>query len=238
MPSSNPSQAHSRKRSWGNSEDERAAGRKFLEAILQDDSLRGKVVGSREEARTQFIDKGDIDVPPDVEVVCVQPTKDARKKVVVFVLPEKGEVLQSDLATLKYWVAAWTPYSSARFKRGIKHMGTASNSLLSLRPVTFRYKRELDPADVPQFGLVAEDVEKANPALVIRDSTGKPYGVRYDAVNAMLLNEFLKQHRTVLRQGRVIAQQKRELDALDKRVDGLSARGRPKRSRDRQRISA
>jgi hypothetical protein len=66
-----------------------------------------------------------------------------------------------------------------------------------LRPVTFRYKHELDPDGIPQFGLVAEDVEKVNPDLVARDEQGKPYTVRYEAVNAMLLNEFLKEHRTM-----------------------------------------
>jgi hypothetical protein len=76
-------------------------------------------------------------------------------------------------------------------------MEKASEAILSLRPVTFRYKHELDPQGIPQFGLVAEEVEKVNPALVARDAQGKVYTVRYEAVNAMLLNEFLKEHRTV-----------------------------------------
>jgi hypothetical protein len=87
--------------------------------------------------------------------------------------------------------------SSERFKDGIEPMGKASEALLSLRPVTFRYKKNIDPKGAPQFGLVAEQVEKVNPDLVVRDKEGKPYSVRYDAVNAMLLNEFLKEHRTV-----------------------------------------
>src|ERR1043166_1593933 len=76
-------------------------------------------------------------------------------------------------------------------------MDKASEAILSLKPVTFRYKQELDPNGSPQFGLVAEDVEKVNPDLVARDADGKAYTVRYDAVNAMLLNEFLKEHRKV-----------------------------------------
>jgi uncharacterized coiled-coil protein SlyX len=72
-----------------------------------------------------------------------------------------------------------------------------SEAILALKPVTFRYKQELDPDSVPQFGLVAEDVEKVNPNLVARDEQGKPYTVRYEAVNAMLLNEFLKEHHKV-----------------------------------------
>jgi hypothetical protein len=98
--------------------------------------------------------------------------------------------------------------SSARFKEAIKPMDKASEAILALQPVTFRYKRELDPDGIPQFGLVAEDVEKVNPALVARDEQGKPYTVRYEAVNAMLLNEFLKEHRKVEEQQATIAQLK------------------------------
>src|SRR6266481_941551 len=82
--------------------------------------------------------------------------------------------------------------SSERFKDTIKPMDKASEAILALKPVTFHYKKELDPHGTPQFGLVAEEVEKVNPDLVVRDAGRKPYTVRYDAVNAMLLNEFLK----------------------------------------------
>ena len=85
-------------------------------------------------------------------------------------------------------------------------MGKASETLFLLSPVTFRYKKEMDPQGIPQFGLVAEDVEKANPDLVIRDKDGKPYTVRYDAVNAILLNEFLKEHRKVEKQETTISE--------------------------------
>ena len=98
-----------------------------------------------------------------------------------------------------------TVTSSARFKDEIKPMDKVSEALLALRPVTFRYKPELDPNGIPQFGLVAEEVEKVNPDLVVRDADGKPYTVRYEAVNAMLLNEFLKEHRTVLELKKEIA---------------------------------
>jgi hypothetical protein len=74
-------------------------------------------------------------------------------------------------------------------------MNAASEVLFALKPVTFRYKKEIDAERIPQFGLVAEQVEKVNPDLVVRDEQGKPYAVRYEAVNAMLLNEFLKEHR-------------------------------------------
>ena len=88
-----------------------------------------------------------------------------------------------------------TMTSSKRFKDEIKPMDKASEVLLALKPVTFRYKKEIDPTRTSQFGLVAEDVEKVNPDLIVRDTEGKPNTVRYEAVNAMLLNEFLKEHR-------------------------------------------
>ena len=90
-----------------------------------------------------------------------------------------------------------TVTSSARFKENIQPMDKASEAILSLKPVTFRYKKKLDPEAIPQFGLVAEQVEKVNPELVAYDDDGKPYSVRYEAVNTMLLNEFLKEHRKV-----------------------------------------
>src|ERR1044072_4388714 len=86
-------------------------------------------------------------------------------------------------------------------------MDKLSEAIHALKPVTFRYERELDPEGIPQFGLVAEEVEKVNPDLVARDGEGKVFTVRYEAVNAMLLNEFLKEHRTV-------QQQQKEIDAL------------------------
>ena len=98
--------------------------------------------------------------------------------------------------------------SSARFKEAIKPMDKTSEAILALKPVTFRYKKELDPKSTSQFGLVAEEVEKVNPALITRDAEGKPYAVRYDAVNAMLLNEFLKEHKKVEEQGRELQEQK------------------------------
>jgi hypothetical protein len=99
-----------------------------------------------------------------------------------------------------------TRTSSARFKQDIHSMDKASEAVLALQPVTFRYKHELDPDGIPQFGLVAEQVEKVNPDLVARDAKGEPYTVRYEAVNAMLLNEFLKEHRKVEQQEATITQ--------------------------------
>ena len=107
-----------------------------------------------------------------------------------------------------------TTTSSARFKETIKPMDKASEAILALRPVTFRYKKELDPDAIPQFGLVAEQVEQIDPDLVVHDSDGKPYTVRYEAVNAMLLNEFLKEHRKVEEQDRKVREQEATITQL------------------------
>ena len=106
--------------------------------------------------------------------------------------------------------------SSRRFKDEIKPMGKASEALLALTPVTFHYKKEIDPTGISQFGLVAEEVEKVDPDLVVRDKEGKAYSVRYDQVNAMLLNEFLKEHRRV--EG-----QQAEIDHQDMRISQLKS---------------
>jgi len=107
-----------------------------------------------------------------------------------------------------------TTTSSKRFKEDIKAMGAVSEALFSLKPVTFHYKKEIDPAVTSQLGLVAEDVEKVNPNLVVRDKEGKPYSVRYDQVNAMLLNEFLKEHRAFVEEQRKVEEQQKEIDVL------------------------
>ncbi len=101
-----------------------------------------------------------------------------------------------------------TIMSSRRFKEDIKPMDKTSEAILVLQPVTFRYKKDFDPTGTAQFGLVAEDVAKVNPDLVVRDKEGKPYSVRYDQVNAMLLNEFLKEREKVEDQHETIAQLK------------------------------
>ena len=100
-------------------------------------------------------------------------------------------------------------------------MDDASERLYALQPVTFRYKKEIDPAGTSQLGLVAEEVETVDPNLVVHDKQGKPYSVRYDQVNAMLLNEFLKEHRVSVEEQRkveeleaTVTQQQKQIDAL------------------------
>ena len=120
--------------------------------------------------------------------------------------------------------------SSSRFKDDIKPMERVSEALFALKPVTFHYKKEIDPAGMQQFGLVAEQVEKVNPDLVVRDQEGKPYSVRYEQVNAMLLNEFLKEHRTVQEQKATIAELKSTVEKQEvtnaqqqKQIEALAA---------------
>ena len=113
--------------------------------------------------------------------------------------------------------------SSERFKDEIKPMDKASEAILALNPVTFHYKKELDPDGIPQFGLVAEQVQKVNPDLVARDAEGKVYTVRYEAVNAMLLNEFLKEHKAFIEEQRKVQEQEKTIAELKSGVTALAA---------------
>jgi hypothetical protein len=124
--------------------------------------------------------------------------------------------------------------SSARFKADIKPMGGASESILALQPVTFHYKPEIDAQEIPQFGLLAEDVEKVNPDLVVRDKQGRAYSVRYDQVNAMLLNEFLKAHRKLEQQETMIARQQKQIEALTAGLQKVSTQVELSRSAPRR----
>jgi hypothetical protein len=118
-----------------------------------------------------------------------------------------------------------TASSSQRFKKDIKPMQGTSNSILDLKPVTFHYRS--DKSSTPQFGLIAEEVAKVNPDLVVRDENGEIYTVRYDAVNAMLLNEFLKEHRKVEALQASFAQQQKDFQATvaaqQKQIEALTA---------------
>ena len=120
--------------------------------------------------------------------------------------------------------------SSARFKHEIRPIDTTSETIFALNPVTFRYDQDIDPQATPQFGLIAEEVAKVDPALVLPDKEGKPYSVRYDQVNAMLLNEFLKEHRRnemqesrIQAQEATIAQQQKQIDALTAGLEKVTA---------------
>jgi hypothetical protein len=115
-----------------------------------------------------------------------------------------------------------TMTSSARYKDEIKPMAKASEALFALTPVTFRYKKEIDSAGIQQLGLIAEDVEKVNPDLIVRDKEGKPYSVRYDQVNAMLLNEFLKEHKAFVEEQRKVQEQGASIARLEQQIEALN----------------
>jgi hypothetical protein len=114
--------------------------------------------------------------------------------------------------------------SSARYKRDIHDMGVASNALMALRPVSFKYKPEIDPTGTTQFGLIAEEVEKVSPDLVVHDANHQVYTVRYEAVNAMLLNEFQKQHETIAEQEKHAEDQDKTIADQQKLLQSLAAR--------------
>jgi len=115
-----------------------------------------------------------------------------------------------------------TASSSRRFKKKIKPMDSASEAIHALKPVTFQYKT--DSTGTPQFGLIAEEVAEVNPDLVVRDENGEIYSVRYEAVNAMLLNEFLKEHRKVESQARKIQEQETTITQLKQGLETVVAR--------------
>jgi trimeric autotransporter adhesin len=117
-----------------------------------------------------------------------------------------------------------TTVSSRKFKEDIRPMDRTSEAILALQPVTFRYKKQFDPTGISQFGLVAEQVEKVNPDLVVHDQEGRPYSVRYDQVNAMLLNEFLKAHKKIEEQQATIAQVKKEMETVFTRLKDQDAK--------------
>ena len=113
--------------------------------------------------------------------------------------------------------------SSAKFKHDIQPMGDVSDVLLKLKPVTFKYNADRDPSGTPEFGLVAEQVNEVDPDLVVRDGHHQIYSVRYEAVNAMLLNEFLKQHQTVEAQNTEIVDLKARLEKVEQIISNLKA---------------
>jgi septal ring factor EnvC (AmiA/AmiB activator) len=113
--------------------------------------------------------------------------------------------------------------SSKRYKEEIEPMNQASETLFALKPVTFRYKKAIDPARLLSFGLIAEEVAEISPELITRDKEGKPATVRYEAVNAMLLNEFLKEHRKGEHQDREIEEQGARIAEQQKQIQALMA---------------
>jgi hypothetical protein len=170
------------------------------------------VVGSNntaigDTAGAQITQSGNVCIGEGVQGVAGENDTTRIRNIYASVASDRAVYVNSDnkLGTLM---------SSRRFKDEIKPMNKASEALLGLKPVTFRYKQELDPHHIPMFGLIAEEVEKVNPDLVTRNKKGEAETVRYDAINAMLLNEFLKEHRKMQKLEATIAKQQKQIEAL------------------------
>src|SRR5580765_3478072 len=180
----------------------------------------GVNAGSNLTIGSNNIDIGNAGVAAEANTVRVGTQGNQRR---VFIAGISGTAVTGSPVVVNASGQLGVAASSERFKDEIKPMDKASEAILALQPVTFYYKEEIDPTRTSQFGLVAEDVEKVNPALVIRDEQGKPLGVRYDKVNAMLLNEFLKEHRRVEKQSREILEQRAMITELKKGMDTVVA---------------
>jgi trimeric autotransporter adhesin len=199
-----------------------AIGWNALHTILEgtDNIVLGGSAGRNLFRSDSFnIDIGNIGVRGDNRVVRIGDTDQVR----TFIAGVSGSTVTGGLAvrvnaTGQLGIAP----SSERFKDDIKPIGKTSEAIFALKPVTFRYKKGIDPNGIQQFGLVAEEVEKVNRDLVVRDSGGKPYTVRYDAVNAMLLNEFLKEHRKVATLQSGVAELTARFKAADSRIEKVS----------------
>ena len=184
----------------------------------------GLNAGSGLTTGSNNIDIGNIGVAAEANTIRIG---DSAVQTVAFIAGVSGAAVTGSRVVVSSNGQLGVAPSSQRFKDAIRPMDKVSEAILALKPVTFRYKQALDPEGVPQFGLVAEEVEKVNSDLVARDKQGKPYTVRYEAVNAMLLNEFLKEHRKIAEQEATITQLKDELRATATRqqqqIEALTA---------------
>jgi hypothetical protein len=173
----------------------------------------GYAAGSKITTGSQNIDIGNVGVAGDSGTIRIGDITSTRTFIAgIRNVPVTGSPVVVDSNSHQLGVVA----SSKRFKQDIKPMGQKSDAILALQPVSFHYTKDIDPKGTAQFGLVAEEVAKVNPALVLPDKEGKPYTVRYDAVNAMLLNEFLKEHQKV-------EQMQKQIDALSAALQKVSA---------------
>ena len=199
-----------------------AVGWNALHTILEgtDNIALGGSAGRNLFSSDSFnIDIGNIGVRGDSRVIRIGDTDQVR----TFIAGVSGSTVTGGLAVrINAAGQLGIAPSSERFKDDIKPMGKASEAIFALKPVTFRYKKGIDPNGIQQFGLVAEEAEKVNRDLVVRDSGGKPYTVRYDAVNAMLLNEFLKEHRKIATLQSGVAELTARFKAADSRIQKVS----------------
>jgi hypothetical protein len=195
-----------------------ASGFHALYANTGSDNIAlGALAGSNVTTGSHNIDIGNFGLAGDFKTIRIGRAETQRK---TFIAGISGATVPNGVGVIVGPNGQLgTIVSSERFKDEIKPMDRASEAIHALKPVTFRYNKELDPEGIPQFGLVAEQVAKVDPDLVARDAQGKPYTVRYEAVNAMLLNEFLKEHKKVEEQASEIAELKSALKEVTTRLD-------------------
>jgi trimeric autotransporter adhesin len=164
---------------------------------------------------------GNLGVDGESNTIRIGGDTGAGSQTATFIAGVSGTAVVGDPVVVDANGQLGTATSSARFKTDIKPMDKTSEAILALKPVSFQYKS--DSNGMPQFGLIAEEVAKVNPDLVVRDRKGEIYSVRYEAVNAMLLNEFLKAHRRMKQQEAMIERQQEQIDALTKGLQKVSA---------------
>ena len=184
----------------------------------------GAAAGLFQRAGSNNIYIGDIGVEGESNVIAIGA---APPSGVAYTRAYIGGVYDAIVANRQVYVNSdgqlGTLASSRRYKKQIKPMDNASEALFALKPVTFRYKQEIDPSHKLSFGLVAEEVAQVSTDLISRDKKGKPQTVRYEAVNAMLLNEFLKEHRKIEEQQATITELKKAIARLAARDEEQAA---------------
>jgi hypothetical protein len=188
----------------------------------------GFAAGSNLTTGDNNIDIGNLGVAGESNTIRIGGNTGSGSQTATFIAGISGTAVVGDAVVVDANGQLGTVASAARFKKEIRPMDTTSEAILALRPVRFHYKS--DSKGTPQFGLIAEEVAKVNPDLVVRDREGEIYSVRYEAVNAMLLNEFLKEHRRVQEQGAIIARLQRQIEALTAGLQKVSAQLRVNKS--------
>lgn len=185
-------------------------------AALASNTIGGDNTALGNEAGSNITASGNVCIGAGVSGVAGESNITRIRNVYGSVATERAVYVTSDnrIGTLS---------SSRRYKEEIAPMNQASETLFALKPVTFRYKKAIDPVRLLSFGLIAEDVAEINPELITRDKEGKPETVRYEAVNAMLLNEFLKEHRNGEQQDRKIEEQGVRIAEQQKQIQALMA---------------
>lgn len=189
-----------------------AIGTESLKRVLGSDNVGlGYEAGMNVTTGSFNIDIGNMGLPTDTNLIRIGTEG---VQTATYIAAVKDTAIEGTAVAITTDGQLGVIASSARFKEAIKPMDRESEAIFSLRPVQFRYKKEINSRGTPQFGLVAEEVARVNPDLVVADKEGRPFTVRYDEVNAMLLNEFQKEHQTVNELKQAIAEQKAEIEKL------------------------